>query len=121
MAVGMLKVLALIFQRMARLIFYLPPRPATAQQGIAVACAPPQVGHPPAVLPLLSTPCPVRKKVDPHVRMRVMEKHSIHKAMHETRGTIVPRIIGDASSLLGRLDLLASRGMIPFFTPQEIP
>ena len=40
--------------------------------------------------------------------------------MHETRSTLVPLIIGDAASLLGRLCLLEQIGMITFFDPQEI-
>jgi hypothetical protein len=47
----------------------------------------------------------------------------MHKAtaMPETRSTIVPLIRGDASSRLGRLDLLAPIGMLTFLHPQDIP
>ena len=123
MTLGVLKVIALICQRIERLIFDLPPCPATAHQGIDVAFAHPHVGHPTQVLHLLSTHVPVRKKVPPHVRIRLIEGDIIPKAkaMHETRSTIVPLIRGDASRLLGRLDLLEHIGMITFFHPQDIP
>src|SRR6266436_404648 len=123
MAVVMLKVIALIFQCVEGLIFYLPPRPATTHQGIDVAFAHPKVGHPTEVLYLLSANFPVLKKVHPHVRVRGVERDVIDKAkaMHETRSTVVPLIRGDASSLLGRFDLPEQIGMIPFFHPQDIP
>jgi hypothetical protein len=123
MTIVLRKVLARIFQRLKRLMFDLSPRPATAHQGRDGAGAHPHVGHPTAGLSLLSPHCPVRKNVPPHVRMRLIEGPSMHKAtaMPETRGTIVPLIRGDASSRLGRLDLLAPIGMLTFLHPQDIP
>src|SRR5215510_1137504 len=123
MPIVVLKVIALIFQRIECLIFDLPPRPATAHQGIDVTWAHPHVGHPTEVLHLLSPYFPVLKKMYPHVRMRLIEGQIIHKAeaMHETCSTIVPLIIRDASSLLGALDLLEQIAMITLFHPQDIP
>src|SRR3989442_4833558 len=52
MAVGVLTVVALIFQGIARLIFNLPPRTSTSHQAIHSALAHPQVCYPAQVLGL---------------------------------------------------------------------
>src|SRR3984893_9426930 len=122
MAVVVLKVIALIFQRIERLIFDLPPRPATAHEGINVAFTHPYVCHPTEVLHLLIAYFPVLDDIDPYVRLRSIEWHVIDKAkaMYETRSPLVPLRRGDAASLCGGLDLLEQIGMIPFFDPQDI-
>ena len=58
MTVVVLKVIALIFQRIEGLIFDLPPRPPTAHEGIDIAFAHPQVSHPTEVLDLVLRPSP---------------------------------------------------------------
>ena len=52
MAVVVLKVIALIFQDIARLIFHLPPSTSTSHQAINSALAHPQVCYPAKVLGL---------------------------------------------------------------------
>src|SRR5262245_24783912 len=122
MAIVVLKVIALIFQRVERLIFDLPPRSAPAHEGLHVACTYPYVCHPAEVLHLLIAHFPVLDKIDPYVRLRgikwdVMDKA---KAMHELSSAIVPFIRGDAARLFGHLYLLEHIAMIPFFDTQDI-
>ena len=54
--------------------------------------------------------------------LRGIERHVIDKAkaMHHTRGAVVPLIIGDAPGVLRRLHLLEQIGMIAFFDPEDI-
>src|SRR5215831_6846013 len=94
MAVVVLKVIALLFQRVERLIFALPPRSAPAHEGIHVACTYPYVCHPPEVLHLLIAQFPVLDAIDPYVRLRGIEWHIIDKAkaMHELSSAVVPLI-----------------------------
>src|SRR5262245_65675391 len=80
MAVVVLKVIALIFQRVERLIFDFPPRPATAHEGIHVACTHPQVRHPTEVLHPLIAHFPALEEIDPFVRSLSIEWRVIDKA-----------------------------------------
>src|SRR5215472_3535680 len=63
MAVVVLKVIALIFQRIERLIFNLPPRPATTHELIDVPLTHPQVRHPAEVLDHVLADLPILKKL----------------------------------------------------------
>src|SRR2546426_4525110 len=101
MAVVVLKVVALIFQRIERFIFNLPPRPATAHELIDVTPAYPQVRHPTEVLHLVLADLPILDDIDPHVRSRCIERHVIDKPkpMYHTRSAVMPLIIGDAPSI----------------------
>src|SRR5215471_19848910 len=123
MTIVVLKVIALIFQRIERLIFDLPPRPATAHQAIDVACAYPHVGHPTEVLDLRVLSFPVLDEIDVHVGIGGIERHLIDKpkAVDNPGGAVVALIPGDAPSVLSRLDLLEQIGMIALFHPQDIP
>src|SRR5882724_7411203 len=122
MSVVVLKVVALMFQRIERFIFNLPPRPATAHKVIDVPLAYPQVRHPTEVLHLVLADLPILDKMDPHVRSRCIERHVIDtpKPMPRTRGAVLPLIIGDAPSLLGCLYLLEQIGVIAFFDAEDI-
>jgi len=84
---------------------------------IHVALAHPQVRHPAEVLDFVCTYFPVLDKIDPHVRVGGIQRHVIDKAppMLHPHGAVVPRIIGDASGVLSRLDLLEQIGMITGF------
>src|SRR5215467_949477 len=112
MAVVVLKVIALIFQRVERLIFDLPPRSAPAHEGIHIACTYPYVCHPTEVLHLLSTHFPVLDEIDPDVGLRGIEWYVVAKpkAMHEPRSAIVSLIQGDAAGMFGQLGLLEQIG-----------
>src|SRR5215831_20122283 len=107
MTVVMLEVVALIFQCIERLVFNLPPRPATPHEVIDVPRADAQVCHPTKVLHLVLTHLPILDEIDSHVWVRGIERHVIHKAeaMDYTRGTVVPLIGGHAPGLLGCLHL----------------
>jgi hypothetical protein len=122
MTVVVLKMVALIFQRIERLIFNLPPRPATAHERIDVTFTYPQVRHPTEVLDLVLADLPILDEIDPHVRSRCIERHVVHKAkpMHHTRGAVMPLIIGHAPGFLGCLHLFEEIGMIAFFDPENI-
>src|SRR6516225_11901388 len=122
MPVVMLKVVALIFQRIERLIFDLPPRSTTAHELIDVTRAYPQVCHPTKVLLLVLANLPILDEIDPYVRSRCIERHVVHKAklMHNPSGAVVPLIIGNAPSFFGRLHLVEQIGMIPLFDPEDI-
>src|SRR4030095_5544970 len=117
MAVVVLKVIALVFQGIEGLVFDFPPGSSPAHELIHVALTHADIGHPREVLGLGLAYLPVLDEIDPYVPLRGIEWHVIDKAkaMHETRRTFVPLIIGDAASLLGRLDLLEQIGIITFF------
>ena len=122
MAVVVLKVITLIFQRVERLIFDLPPRPATAHEGIHVAGTHPQVRHPTEVLHLRIAYFPVLEEVDPYVRVRsiawpVMDKA---KPMTDACGAIVPLIKSHAPIVLGSLHLVEHIGAIAFFASKDL-
>src|SRR5436190_24163651 len=122
MPVVVLKVVALIFQRIERLIFYLPPRSATAHEFVDSALAYPEVRHPTEVLHLILAHLPVLDEIDPHVRSRAIEWEVVDKAkpMHQPGGAVMPLIIGDAPRCFGRLSLLEQTGMIPFFDAENV-
>ena len=77
MPVVVLKVIALIFQGIERLVFNVPACPTTPHEVIHVALAHPQVRHPAEVLDLVSAYCPVLDKIDPHVHVRGIERRVI--------------------------------------------
>src|SRR5262249_29234074 len=79
MPVVVLKVIALIFQGVERLVFNFPARPTTPHEVIHVALAHPQVRHPAEVLDLVSASFPVLDEIDPHVHVRGIERHIIDK------------------------------------------
>src|SRR6266446_6071927 len=122
MAVVVLKVRALIFQRIERLIFNLPPRPASTHEPIDITLAHPQVRYPTEVLDLVLATLPILDDIDPYVRSRGIERYVVHKAkpMHHPRGAVMPVVIRHAPSLFGHLHLLEQRGMIAFFNPEDI-
>ena len=68
MTVIVLKVVALIFQRIERLIFNLPPGASSPHEVKDVARAHPQVRHPAEVLDLAGAPLPVLDEIDPYSR-----------------------------------------------------
>ena len=94
MAVVVLKVVALIFEGIARLMFNLPPCTATSHQAIHRALAHPQVCDPAQVLGLPIASLPIRNKIDPHVHVRGIERPIVDKAtpMHHPSGAVVALI-----------------------------
>jgi hypothetical protein len=122
MPIVVLKVIALVFQRVERLIFDLPAGASTAHEAIDVARAHPHVSHPTEVLLLGSAPFPVLDEIDPHVWVRGIEGYVIDKTklMDQPYSAVMPRIRGDASGVLSRLDLLEQVGMITGFDPEDV-
>src|SRR6266849_3569552 len=122
MAVVVLKVVALIFQRIERLIFHLPPRPATAHEFIDVPRTHPYVRHPTEVLDRVLADLPILHKIDPHVGSRGIERHVIDKAkpMRYTCGTVMPCLRGQAPGFFSGLHLGEEIRMIAFFDPENI-
>ena len=119
--VVVLTVVALLVQRIERLIFYLPPRSTTAHELIDVPRTAPQVRHPTAVLPLVLTALPLLDAIDSHVRARGIERHVMDKAQArpKTCSTVMAFIRGPAPGVLRRLHLLEQQGMIALFAPEE--
>src|SRR5712691_2400575 len=119
---GMLKVVAVRFQGLARRICTLPPRPSTAHALINVTLSHAQVRHPPAVLDLVLAHCPRVDAMHPHVRSRCLAGHVVDEAqpMHDTRGAVMPLVRGHAPSVFGRLHLCAELGMIAVCDPEDI-
>src|SRR5882672_3284582 len=80
MPVVVLKVIALVFQRIEGFIFDLPPGSSTSHETKDVARVHPQVRHPPEVLDLVMTNFPVLDAMDPDVRVRSIAWYVIDKA-----------------------------------------
>jgi hypothetical protein len=122
MPIVVLKVLALVLQRVAGRIFDLPPGAPTPHEVKDIPFGHPQVGEPAEGLALVLAPLPVLDTMDPHLRVRRIEGDGIEQAkpMHQPCGAVVPCIQGDAPSVLRGLDLLEQRGMLAFFHPEEI-
>src|SRR6266849_3872563 len=80
------------------------------------------VANPTEGLNFIRANLPVLDDIDPYVRSRFIEWYVVHKAkaMHQTRGTVMSFIIGDAASVLGRLHLVEQIGMIACFYPEDI-
>src|SRR6266700_7246603 len=121
MAVGVLKVIALILQRLDRLMFHLPPRPTTTHELIDVPRTHPHVRHPAVWLDHILADLPIRHAVDPHIRSRCLERYVVHKAtpMHHTRGTVMPLILGQAPGVLSRLHLCEEIRLVACFPPEH--
>ena len=95
MAVVVLKVIALIFQRIERLIFDLPPRPATAHEGYTLRLL---TRRSVTQLKCWTLSLPISQysiKLTRTSALRGIERHVIDKAkaMHQPRGAVVPLII----------------------------
>ena len=117
-----LEVVALVFQRIERLIFNAPPRSTTPHDLIHRAFIDPQVGDPTEMLHLVAVPLPTLQEVDPQIGIGLIERQVTDKAkpMAQTRFGIIAIIIGHAPRLLRRRDLLEQVGMVPFFDTQDI-
>src|SRR5215216_4323358 len=98
LAVGVLTVVALLFQGIARLMCNLPPSTSTAHQAINRALAHPQVCDPAQVLGLSMAYVPIRNNIAPHVRVRGLERHIVDKAtpIAPPRSAVMALIIRDA-------------------------
>ena len=121
-AVVVLTRIALLFQRVDRLLCALPPRPATAHEGIPVACTHPHVRPPTAVLPRRIADGPVRDAIAPSGCVRRLQGQGIDTApaRHEPRSARLSLIRGAAARLCGPLDLWEPLAMLPCFAPQAI-
>src|SRR2546426_7792711 len=101
MPIVVFKMIALIFQRVKRLIFNLPPRSATPHELKDVARVHAEVRDPTEVLHLVIAHLPVLDEIDPHVWVGGIEGDILDKAkpMHHLRSAIMPLIRGDAPSV----------------------
>src|SRR5262245_61199583 len=108
MPIIVLKVIALVFQRIERLIFDLPPRPTTPHETIDVAFAHAQVRHPAKVLDLGRAHFPILDEINAEGWVRRIERQVIDKAeaMEHSRSAVVSLIRGDPSVVLRRPQLL---------------
>ena len=121
MPVIVLKVVALIFQRIERLIVHLPPGSSTPHEVKDIAPAHAQVGHPTEVLDFRIAHLPILDEIDPPVHVRGIERDIIDKpkAMAHPCSAVVSLIKRHAPSLLSRLHLLEQKAMIAFFDPED--
>jgi hypothetical protein len=121
MPIGVFKVIALIFQRVKRLIFHLPPRSSTPHELKDVARVHAEVRDPTEVLHLVIAHLPVLDEIDPHVWVGGIEGDIIDKAkpMDHMRRAVVPLIIGHTPGVLCCLYVLEQRGMIAFLDTQD--
>src|SRR6266850_2730844 len=105
---------------MKRLMFNLPAGSSAPHETKDVARVHSHVRHPAEVLDLVLATLPGLNDIDPHARIRCMERHVLDqaKAMHKTRGAVMSCIIGDAPGLLSHLHLMEQQGMIAFFDPE---
>src|SRR3989454_6376318 len=106
----------------ARLMVNLPPSTSPSHQAIHSALAHPQVCSPAQVLGLPMAYLPILHNIDPHVRVRGIERHIVDQAkpMHHPSGAVMALIIRDAPSVLGCLPLGEEMGMIAFFDTENI-
>jgi hypothetical protein len=120
MAVGVCKILTLVFQRLERFVFDLPPGSSSPHAMKDVALAHAQVRHPTDVLALAIASLPVRDTLDPYVYVRGIAWHLMDKpkAMDNPSSTVVSFIMGHAPGMLRRLSLLEPKALIAFFDPQ---
>src|SRR5712691_3979492 len=104
-----------------RLIFNLPPRSSPPHEAKDITLTHAQVGHPTEVLDLGMANLPILDEIDPHVGVRGIERHVVHKAeaMAHPCSTVVSLIRGHAPGVLRRLHLLKQKGMIAFFDPED--
>ena len=121
MPVVVLKMIALVFQRIEGLVFDLPPGASSPHEPIHVALAHAYDSHPTEVLELVLAYLPGLDEMDLPVRIRLIERHVIDqaKAMDNPGGAVMSFIIGDAPSLLRCLHLLEQIGLVAFFDPQN--
>src|SRR5713101_7197529 len=118
----MLEVVALVFQRIERLILDAAPRSPAPHELIHGAFGHAEVGDPAKVLNLVPVPLPALQEVDPEVHIGLIERHITDKPkpMAQTCLGVIPIIIGDAPSLLGRRYMLEQGSMVPYFDTQNI-
>ena len=118
----MLEVVALVFQRIERLILDAPPRAPAPHELIHRAFGHAEVSDPAKVLALIPIPLPALQEVDPEVHIGFIERHITDKPkpMAQTCLGVLPIIIGDAPSVLGRRHVREQGRMVPFFDTQNI-
>src|SRR5262250_136890 len=103
-----LKVVALVFQRIERLIFDFPPRSPAPHELIDGAFMDAKVGDPAEMLDLVLVSLPALDEVDPQLGIGCIEGHVTDKAkaMVDTCFLVVTIVVGDLPGLLSRRHLL---------------
>jgi hypothetical protein len=117
-----LEMVALIFQRIERLILDPPPRSTTPHELIHRAFVDPQVRHPAEMLDLVLVPLPALQEVDEQVCIGLIERHITHKPkpVAQPRLGIVPIVIAHPSGSLSRRHVRKQGGMVAFLDPQKV-
>jgi hypothetical protein len=113
--------IALVCQRLARVVCALPPGAASPQEGKDMARAHAPVRHPTAGWDRGSAALPVRDAMDPPGDLRGMEGHSMDQpqAMEPPDRALMACIIGPVPRMLCRLSRLEHKGMIAFLDAQD--
>src|SRR5215475_10386617 len=122
MPIVMLEVIALVFERIDRLIFDPPPRSPASHNLIHRAFGHAEVGDPTEVLDLAMDGFPALQKVDPEVGIGCIEWYVTHKTkvLVHTSLRVLSIIRGDTSGLLRCRHLLEQEGMVTFFDTQNV-
>lgn len=122
MTIVLVEVVPLIFERLARLMCALPPRPPSSHQRGDVGLVHSK-GRPPApMLPEVLTHLPGLKAVDADSDARCVEGHVIDQpqAMRHPCRTGGPGLMTHPPGLLGCLPRLAQRAVLTVFAPEKI-
>jgi hypothetical protein len=120
MAEIVLKMIALIFQRIERLIFDAPASPRPPHELIHRAFVDAQIRHPTEMLHFaFGSRLPALDEMDPQVLIGGIERHVADKTkpMVNPGFVVFTIIIGHPTRLLGLRHLLEQKGMIAFFYP----
>jgi hypothetical protein len=122
MTIIVLAMVPLVFQGVERLIFHAPPRSPTPHELIDRAFLDAEVGDPAQVLDLVPVPLPALQEVDPKVHIGLIERQIIDKPTQMAQPClgVISIVIRDASSVLGRRDVLEQGRMVPFFDTKNI-
>src|SRR5918992_6351208 len=120
MAEIVLKMIALILQRIERFIFDTPARPCPLHELVHGAFVDTQIGDPAEMLDFAFGGClPALDEIDPPVWIGSIERHVRDKTkpMVNFGVVIFTIIIGHTPGSFGLSNLLEQKGMIPFFDP----
>src|SRR5918992_831179 len=117
-----LKLVALVFQRVERLIFNAPAGSTTPHDLVHRAFGQAKVSYPTEMLHFVAVPLPALQKVDPHIGVGLIERQVTGKAkaMAQTTLGIIAIIIAYLARLLSRRHLREPIPMIAFFDPQNV-
>jgi hypothetical protein len=123
MAEIVFEMIALVFQRIERLIFDAPARPCPPHELIHGAFVDAQICHPTEMLDFaFGSRLPALDEIDPQLLIGGIERHVTDKtkSMVNFGFVIFTILISRSTSSLGLRHWLEQKRMIPFFDPQHV-